>query len=105
MLTYHLVQNSFVHSTGVKELRVYVIQCPPQYKIKGCHEINSMTLIRVYDMYHVHDVQCICAKLNRHPGHFSRDIPSLRPFKTFPFLNLCVSMNDLGYVALKLAQF
>ena len=45
----HLEQ--FMGATGVNKLRVRVTQCPLQYKLIGCHEINSMTLIRVDDMY------------------------------------------------------
>ena len=39
--------------TGVKKLRVRVTQCPPQYKVIGCHGIKSMTLIKLGDMYNV----------------------------------------------------
>ena len=39
--------------TGVKKLRVRVAQCPPPYKLIGCHGIKSTTLIRVDDMYNV----------------------------------------------------
>ena len=49
----HFDENKIGDSTlpGVKKLRIRVVLCPPQYKLIGCHRINSMTLFKVDDMY------------------------------------------------------
>ena len=46
--------NAHVSQTRCKEIEsLCVIQCPPQYKLIRCHGLNSMTLIKVDDIYNV----------------------------------------------------